>query len=310
MHREHYKGVRLILPRSALLAIFDECDRFEEDETGGRVIGTYEEENDQLVVRVTGVIGPGPAARRSSVSFFQDGEYQERIFRQLEQQDAKVEHLGNWHTHHVNGLTRLSQGDIDTYRRTVNHPNHNTTFFYALLVVAKHKTGHAHERYAVKHYMLRRGDNRIHELTSTKVDVIDSPLIWPVPETPMTRMENTGHQPQDTRLARVYDRDILAEFYPGIRPYSSPRLGIYWRGHLETIDGSSIEVVILENAHSPHVSYSVAVRNPPEELSTATAELADRTFPSARAALIATERLCNRRRYEQLVQIRAGQPKE
>ena len=34
--------VRLSIPKAALIAIFDECDGFNHDETGGRVIGTFE----------------------------------------------------------------------------------------------------------------------------------------------------------------------------------------------------------------------------------------------------------------------------
>ena len=42
-----------------------------------------------------------------------------------------IEHLGNWHTHHVNGYPNLSGGDVATYRRIVNHELHNLDFFYA-----------------------------------------------------------------------------------------------------------------------------------------------------------------------------------
>jgi len=52
--------VRLILPEAALRVIFHECDGFEQDETGGRVIGTFAEDGGKLVVRVSGVIEPGP----------------------------------------------------------------------------------------------------------------------------------------------------------------------------------------------------------------------------------------------------------
>ena len=130
-------NVRLTLPQAALRAIFDECDGFDQDETGGRVVGTFQEHGDKLALEITGIIEAGPQAKRSAVSFFQDGKYQERIFRQIESSHPEIEHLGNWHTHHVNGLQTLSGGDIETYHRTVNHHNHNTPFFYALLVTAK-----------------------------------------------------------------------------------------------------------------------------------------------------------------------------
>ena len=81
-----------------------------------------------------GVIEPGPEARRTRTSFFQDGDYQTEVFRRLEEQDPAIEHLGYWHTHHVNGYPRLSGGDVATYRRIVNHELQNLDFFYALLV--------------------------------------------------------------------------------------------------------------------------------------------------------------------------------
>src|SRR5262245_14169366 len=111
---------RVALPHAALTVVFDECDGFDHDETGGRVIGTYNVEGSHLSINVTGIIESGPRARRSAVSFFQDGEHQERIFREIERHHPAIEHLGNWHTHHVNGLPTLSGGDIETYHRIVN----------------------------------------------------------------------------------------------------------------------------------------------------------------------------------------------
>ena len=148
-------------PEAALMTVFDECDSFTDDETGGRVIGTYRETRGELTIEVTGIIEPGPSARRSRVSFFQDGPYQEGIFRQIEQQHPEIEHLGNWHTHHVNGLPHLSGGDITTYTRTVDHKNHNTSFFYALLVIAKNAGATGLSRYVIKHYVFHRGGEHV-----------------------------------------------------------------------------------------------------------------------------------------------------
>jgi hypothetical protein len=121
------EDVLLILPQSALTVIFDECDHFDRDETGGRVIGTFKKHSNKLTLQVTGIIESGPQARRTSVSFFQDGAHQEHIFRQIEHRHPEIEHLGNWHTHHVNGLQTLSGGDFTTYQRTVNHQQFPTS---------------------------------------------------------------------------------------------------------------------------------------------------------------------------------------
>ena len=130
-------NVNLVIPRSALEIVFDECDRYNADETGGRILGTFENRGNFLTISVTGIIEPGPNAQRTATYFKQDGHYQEQVFRQVEEREPSIEHLGNWHTHHVNGLKHLSGGDIETYRRTVEHQNHNTDFFYALLVTEK-----------------------------------------------------------------------------------------------------------------------------------------------------------------------------
>jgi hypothetical protein len=290
--------LRLFIPRAALIEVFDECDGFEQDETGGRVIGTFEEHRGKMDIHVTGIIEAGPQARRSKVSFFQDGAYQEQVFRKIEDHHREIEHLGNWHTHHVNGLQHLSDGDLETYYRTVNHRNHNAPFFYALLVTAKHRSSDSLRRYTVKHYVFRRGDERIYELQRAQVEITDAPLIWPV---------GAGHHQEKGDIHpkhelrgnpdRAHDKDILSEFYCGIRSFSSAKLGMYWRGPLELLDGSKVEVVLLEDTASRNPTYTVTLREPPAALKDLAEEIAKVEFPSARAALITTERRCNRALY-------------
>ena len=294
-------NVRLILPQAALQTIFDECDGFDQDETGGRVVGTFEEHGGKLALQITGIIEAGPQARRSAVSFFQDGEYQERVFRQIETSHPEIEHLGNWHTHHVNGLQTLSGGDIETYHRTVNHHNHNTPFFYALLVTAKHRTLDPLRRYTLKHYIFRRGDERVYEIPPHHIEIVDAPLLWPpklvhhsVPLSHHPAPGNFGAHPD-----RVYDRDVIGEFFQGIRPFSSATLGFYWRGPLELLNGSAIQIVLVEDSSAETPTYSVTLREPPDSLNGIAEELARKDFPSARAALITTERSCNRALYQQ-----------
>jgi hypothetical protein len=293
--------IRLSLPKAALTTVFDECDGFDQDETGGRVVGTFKEHRGKLTIHVTGIIEAGPQARRSNVSFFQDGDYQEQVFRKIENHHREIEHLGNWHTHHVNGLQNLSGGDIETYYKTVNHANHNAPFFYALLVTAKHRSSDPLGRYSVKHYVFRRGDERIYELQRHQVEIVDSPLVWP---------EGAGHgrvkhdsHPKTPGLRanpeRAYDKDILSEFYRGVRPFSSEKLGMYWRGPLELLDGSSVEVVVVEDSASANPTYSVTLRSAPPALKSIADELASVEFPSARTALITAERSCNRELYRQ-----------
>jgi len=290
--------VRLVIPKAALITVFEECDGFEQDETGGRVIGTYQEHRDKLDIHVTGIIEAGPQARRDAVSFFQDGDYQEQVFRKIEDHHRDIEHLGNWHTHHVNGLQHLSGGDIETYFRTVNHRNHNTPFFYALLVTAKHHSSEPLRRYTVKHYLFRREDERIYELHGRQVEIVDAPLVWPAGAGAHQNKHGSpaGHD-LGANPSRVYDKEILGEFYRGVRPFSSAKLGMYWRGTLELLDGSQVEVVLLEDAEAARPTYTVTLREPPAALKSLAEEIATVEFPSARAALITAERSCNRALY-------------
>jgi len=315
MTLHHASNVHIILPKAALSVIFDECDLFDHDETGGRIVGTYQEHGGNLTVKVSGIIEPGRNVRRSPVMLFQDGEYQEQAFRRIEEQHPNIEHLGTWHTHHVNGLQTLSGGDITTYTKTVNHHNHNTNFFYALLVVGKHKSKNPLDRYSYKHFIFRRGDDRFYEIAPRHVEIVDSPLVWPtaIPmeharavhvlkqaDTTDRHFSHASSEAVRPQAERVYDRDILAEFYQGVRPYSSPKLGFYWRGPIELLDGSKVEVLIVEDSPGSALMYSLVLRDTPTFLKEVADRLSKKAFPSARVALISAERLCNRVLFEQL----------
>jgi hypothetical protein len=165
------------IPRPILEGIFRECDRYESEETGGRLLGFYTGQRPNLHIQVQALIGAGPNARRSQVSFFQDGEYQERIFRAVEKKHPRIEHLGNWHTHHVNNLRNLSHGDCDTYTRCVNSANHNTAFFYSLLVTHRLPIFEGLQRYGVRHFVFFRGVQGYVELPSSAIDLSGTSIL-------------------------------------------------------------------------------------------------------------------------------------
>jgi hypothetical protein len=315
MTLHHASNVHIVLPNTALSVIFDECDLYHHDETGGRIVGTYREHGGKLTIEVLGIIEPGRNARRSPVMLFQDGEYQEQAFRTIEERIPNIEHLGTWHTHHVNGLQTLSGGDITTYTKTVNHHNHNTDFFYALLVVGKHKSEDPLERYSFKHFLFRRDDDHFYEIAPRHVEIVDSPLVWPtavaeedthavhVSNQAAKAYRNVQQSPKEVlqpQAERVYDRDILAEFYHGVRPFKSPKLGFYWRGPIELLDGSKVEVVLVEDSSGSAPMYSLVFRDAPKRLKVVADLLSKKDFSSARVALISAERLCNRFLFEEL----------
>lgn len=168
--------VKITIPAAILNGMFDECERYLEEETGGRLLGFYTWHGVDLRIDVRAVLPAGPNARRSRVSFFQDGDYQEQLFRAVEKQHPTIAHLGNWHTHHCNGLRTLSLGDCETYRKNVNSPNHAQDFFYALLVT--HGTPNERWRYATKHFIfVRHGGENFVEVPSSQVSIPDVPVL-------------------------------------------------------------------------------------------------------------------------------------
>jgi hypothetical protein len=281
-------SITVTIARGALEAIFDECDQYDSHETGGRLIGTYSKERDRLEVKLLGVIGPGPEARRSATSFFQDGEHQERIFRQIEEDHPEVEHLGNWHTHHCNGLATLSTGDHDTYHRIVNHKKHNTDFFYALLVVRKNPRGNP--RYQTKHYFFHRNRERVDEVHTNQVRIVDIPL-WSsgsarsaVATHKANNLVEAAHSPH---AQRAKDQEFLSEFFPHLSALVSKRLGaLYWKGPVVLIDGSRAEMLILENQADGDQGYSITISNPEPRFSEVLELYSGRTFQSARQAVM------------------------
>ena len=300
MSRPKRISVTVSIVRTALESIFDDCDKFDIDETGGRLLGTYRHEDGRFEIEVTDVLDAGPQAQRSPTFFLQDGEYQERRFREIEAQQPNIEHLGNWHTHHVNGLRTLSGGDRDTYFRTVNHDKHNTDFFYALLVVSRNRRGDP--RYTVKHFLFRRGDSNIYEIPAHDVHIVDMP-----------RGRSAGHPVAAVsadpgavapvlagNMERARDQDFFAEFYPQLKSWMSKDTGaVYWKGPVSLVDGSEASVVAMEEPKGEETSYSIATscKNP------AVAEIGhqyrQQQFRSARVAVLSLERDLNRALYRE-----------
>jgi hypothetical protein len=289
------------IARGALESIFDECDQYESHETGGRLIGTYQKKGSLYDIQLSGVLGPGPAAQRSATSFFQDGDYQERIFRSIEEKHPDIEHLGNWHTHHVNGLATLSGGDIATYRRIVNHDKHNTDFFYALLVVKKN---HGRDpRYEVKHYFFRRDDEKLYETPASQVRVVDSPVVWPITDgrspSPSASAHHSGAQIQPN-VERAKDQDFFSDFYPNLKSlFSKSAAALYWKGAVTLIDGSHAEVLTMENSGDGVPSYSITSSRKEPALAEVLSGYKERQFRSARHAVLHLQADLNHAIYRQ-----------
>ena len=290
------RSFRIEIAARALDSVFDECDRYASDETGGRLVGHFAVERNTLVVKARGVIEPGPNAKRTRTSFFQDGDYQTEVFRRIEAEDPTIEHLGNWHTHHVNGYPNLSGGDVATYRRIVNHERHNLDFFYALLVTLRREGRTGLGRYAVRHYLLFRGDDEIYEVDPENVRITDEATIWPKDVAGIKDgIRSDSGRKAPAAAVRAHDQRILAVMYPSLKPRFSARSEtFFWKGSLPLVDGRETEIRVLEVADEESITYYPRV----SRVSTETEKLCETPFRSASEAVRALELRLNKDIYE------------
>ena len=82
-------------------------------ETGGDLFGFFTHSGHPVVQYV---LGPGPGARRTTTSFFQDRDFLVEAGRLLRDLHG-LQHIGEWHSHHRLGLYRPSTGDELTVAR-------------------------------------------------------------------------------------------------------------------------------------------------------------------------------------------------
>jgi len=142
-------------------------------EEGGKFIGKITKKGNNLNIRVETYIDSGPRVDNSSGHLLPDGDYQEKMFRVLETFDPKIDFIGSWHTHHCNGLTELSSGDIQGYMETVNSPRYDIDYFFALLVTGLHSS-----KIDKRYYLFCRGQTDYYELDDSQVKGVhgSSPL--------------------------------------------------------------------------------------------------------------------------------------
>lgn len=174
--RKGHLPVQIALDRRVREYIVAELRKSPNVEEGGKYVGyLLSEDSPRLgavgldparpALVVTDFLPSGPNAVRTAVELQPDGDYQERLFRQLEQLDSEIEHLGTWHSHHCNGLQTLSGGDIDGYHRTVNKRAYRPEYFLASLVTRlPHGTDDAGW---IDHFLFVRGEHEYHRITDS-----------------------------------------------------------------------------------------------------------------------------------------------
>jgi hypothetical protein len=182
---------KIVFDRHVFDYILTEIQRYPTSEEGGKYIGYIEsaeqnrsKDRDYRIV-ITDFLPGGPKATRTAVEFLPDGDFQENLFRQAERKDHNVEHVGTWHSHHCNGLNRLSGGDIEGYFKTVNKAAYRPEVLVASLV--KHVPRNSRDSNWIDHFLFVRNHEGFYKITH-HITVADSP----------TRFgEITGHIPDD-----------------------------------------------------------------------------------------------------------------
>lgn len=87
-------------------------------ETGGQLFGYWTSTGEPVVLYA---IGPGPMAQHNPTSFIQDQEYLQTIGNELHRR-YRLQHVGEWHSHHQLGLPYPSGGDVNTMQYGVGKP--------------------------------------------------------------------------------------------------------------------------------------------------------------------------------------------
>ena len=202
--------------------ILHELRRYPTSEEGGKYVGYIEPSLGHAHrVLITDFLPGGPNAKRTAVEFFPDGEFQERLFREAETRDRTVEHLGSWHSHHCNGLDRLSDGDIEGYFKTVNKAAYRPDVFVASLV--KYIPHRKSDRHWIDHFLFIRNHDSFYKITDY-VGTTSSPSKFTDITGHSVRIEEveardlTWHETDVGKTTLAEDKRLFAErFGPNLR---------------------------------------------------------------------------------------------
>jgi len=248
LRRRAVRDVRLRIREGVLRASQDLVRAHPTVEVGGKYVGYVSVGNGRFDLEVVDYIDSGPRARRSATHHLPDPDYQVRVFRSMEAVDPAVHHLGSWHSHHPHGYRRLSAGDVEGYRESVDSRDHLPQVFLASLVVdaagLRNATHHLFVKGNAGHVRLPRGcvsvvpgGRRFH----------DDPLALG-----LTLQERPDDAPwfasvQARHLIARLDRALTAHF-PHLTTLTRGTGEIVWRGPAGT--------------PGPVVGFEVALRSP------------------------------------------------
>ena len=87
-------------------------------ETGGQLFGFWTSDGTPVVAYV---IGPGTNAQHHQTSFVQDQNYPDIVGRELHRR-YRLQHIGEWHSHHQLDLAQPSGGDVNAFVFGLRNP--------------------------------------------------------------------------------------------------------------------------------------------------------------------------------------------
>lgn len=98
---------------SAFADVRDEARRWRVRETGGILIGYWEDEYHAVITHVS---GPGPNARHGLYTFEPDSSFAQRHLNKIYRESAgRFSYIGDWHTHPLGSLVPSESDSATTF---------------------------------------------------------------------------------------------------------------------------------------------------------------------------------------------------
>jgi hypothetical protein len=130
----------------------------------------------------------------------------------------------------------------------------------------------------------------VYEIPTAQVRVVDTPVLWPLRAGQAQSSPNSSERSSREILPnaeRVKDQEFFSDFYPSLKTLLSKSAGtLYWKGPLDLIDGSYVEVVAMENSQAGAPFYSIIANCPEPALAKVLTQYRERPFRSARHAIL------------------------
>lgn len=216
-------------------------------EEGGKLLGYLNSDTSKVTLKVVSYIDSGPNVSNSTSHLLPNGGYQEAMFRVIESFNSNIEHLGSWHSHHCNGFSNLSDGDIRGYIRSVNNTDYNLEYFFVILITAINKTN----KLKYRCYIFQRGVDEPRELNESEIHFSNvshptEPLLKQaelasfnsrglalVPISSATKNEGTNERPKIDdyqKQIRAEDQKWIKSRFPAARAYQTGTDGlVFWK---------------------------------------------------------------------------------